>query len=57
MLRSSRFGTEEMNPASIHEDAGLIPGLPQWVAFSSVAGSCGVGYRRSSDPLIAVAVA
>ena len=22
------------NPTGIHEDAGLIPGLPQWVAMS-----------------------
>ena len=29
--RSSRRGSMEMNPASIHEDMGLIPGLTQWV--------------------------
>ena len=28
---SSRWGSVEMNPASIHEDVGLIPGLSQWV--------------------------
>ena len=28
---SSQRGTAETNPASIHEDAGSIPGLPPWV--------------------------
>ena len=30
-VRSSHYGAAEMNPTSIHEDAGLIPGLAQWV--------------------------
>ena len=29
---SSHHGTVEMNPTSIREDVGLIPGLAQWVS-------------------------
>ena len=28
---STRYSETEMNPISIHEDMGLIPGLAQWV--------------------------
>ena len=31
MCRSSRRSSVEMNLTRIHEDAGLIPGLSQWV--------------------------
>ena len=41
-----------MNPTSIHEVTGSIPGLSQWVQGSGIAISCGVGCRRDSDPTL-----
>ena len=45
------------NPASIHKDAGLIPGLDQEVKGSSFAVSCGLGHGCSLDLALLVAVA
>ena len=42
-----------MNPTNIHELAGLIPGLVQWVKDLAFAVSYGAGCRHGSDsPLL-----
>ena len=37
------------NPTSIHEDAGWIPGLVQWVKGASIAASGGGDHRCGLD--------
>ena len=49
ILRHSHCGSAVMNPKSIHEDVGSIPGLTQWVKDLSIAMSYGVGHIWSSN--------
>ena len=49
-MESSHRGSVETNLTGIHEDAGLIPGLAQWVKdLVGVAMSYGIGCRHGSD--------
>ena len=47
----SHCGTAEMNPTSIHEDAGLIPDLTWWVGDLALQTDL-IGHRHSSDPML-----
>ena len=53
MFRSSHCGSAVMNLTGIHKDAGLIPGLSQWVRDLVVLSAvvC-VGHRYSLDPAL-----
>ena len=48
--KSSHGSSVVMNSTIIHEGVGSIPSPAQWVKGSSVAMSCDVGHRHSSDP-------
>ena len=52
LLGSSHCGPMVKNQTSIHEDAGSIPGLAQWVKDLALPPGCSVGHTCSSDPAL-----
>ena len=50
-IRSSHCSSVVMTLTSVHENAGLIPGLTQWLRIQHCS-ECGVGNRCGWDPML-----